>query len=699
MNLRYIILLLTSSLTVAAYGGTVLNPISSGQQIYVAVNGNDSSPGTSTAPVRTIQRGVDLANPGDTVVVRDGTYGPEGAYTCGDTCGVEHATVNIGKAGTASAWITLKAEHKWAVTLDSQLQGDSYINLKSGAAYISIEDFQFTAGYWEGIHSNESAHHIMIRGNHFHHIGNRVYNPSGTSFGIVGVFIGTSTHDYVFDGNVFNNIGRLPGNLSTSYNHDHGLYIYGSNVTVMNNVFYNLQAGWAIQISPGVSNHLIANNTFSGANPQRDGQIELWGSHSNIIIRDNIFYNPRNYAIDKYQDQESGSSIDHNLVYGATDIIGSSTSGLSLSNNTTGADPLFVNPSAYDFHLSPGSPAAGAGVAVPECTTDMDDSQRPINGAYSLGAYELASLSAQAKGPSVSISANGSSFTASSNIGLSATAVAGSSPVSRVDFYAGQSLIGSAYSSPYAMTWYNVSGGSYAVKAIATDSAGLTGSSNTLNLSVTSGAPAPPPISSASKPDAYWNFNEGRGTVASDASGHGFSATLKGAGWGSGHSGSGLKLNGSGYADVSGATSLGAGSYLTVAFWVAPQDVPGTDERLISKRYSWDLKLNGDSRRPQFSASGSYATLNYSAALWAWQHIAFTFSSGVMHGYVNGIEVPFLANTFSSGQSLQAQTYGFAIGADSSNSSAAKGSMDDVVIYNRALSGAEVATLYSSGVQ
>lgn len=40
----------------------------------VAVGGDDSAAGTVERPLRTIQRAVDLAGPGDTVVVRGGTY-------------------------------------------------------------------------------------------------------------------------------------------------------------------------------------------------------------------------------------------------------------------------------------------------------------------------------------------------------------------------------------------------------------------------------------------------------------------------------------------------------------------------------------------------------------------------------------------------------------------------------------------------
>ncbi|MCX5653171.1 MAG: right-handed parallel beta-helix repeat-containing protein [Planctomycetota bacterium] len=43
-------------------------------EFHVAVNGNDANPGTQAAPLRTIQRGADLAQPGDVIAVHEGVY-------------------------------------------------------------------------------------------------------------------------------------------------------------------------------------------------------------------------------------------------------------------------------------------------------------------------------------------------------------------------------------------------------------------------------------------------------------------------------------------------------------------------------------------------------------------------------------------------------------------------------------------------
>lgn len=45
-----------------------------GAEFHVAINGNDSNAGTPAAPLRTIQRAADLAQPGDVVIVHAGVY-------------------------------------------------------------------------------------------------------------------------------------------------------------------------------------------------------------------------------------------------------------------------------------------------------------------------------------------------------------------------------------------------------------------------------------------------------------------------------------------------------------------------------------------------------------------------------------------------------------------------------------------------
>lgn len=49
-------------------------PSALARELHVSLQGNDQHPGTAKAPLRTIQRGADLAQPGDTITVHEGVY-------------------------------------------------------------------------------------------------------------------------------------------------------------------------------------------------------------------------------------------------------------------------------------------------------------------------------------------------------------------------------------------------------------------------------------------------------------------------------------------------------------------------------------------------------------------------------------------------------------------------------------------------
>jgi Right handed beta helix region/Protein of unknown function (DUF1565) len=332
---------------------------------YVDTQGDDSNPGSASAPFRTLMRGVVAAVAGDVVLVRDGVYGHENAVTAGDTPNGEASPVVLVNSGTPDAWIVIRAEHKWGATLDCEMLCDAYIDLRD-ASCIEIQDFVITRGYKEGIHSNDAAHNIILRGNRFEYIANR---STSTSIGLDGMYTNPNCYDFLIDGNVFHDIGRTdPSQL------DHGLYLRGSNFTVTNNVFYNITRGWSIQMADGLDNVLIANNTFAFPNDgARGGQIMMWNTQSNIVIQNNVFYESVGYAIVRFRSSVSNCAVDHNLVFGAAAMMANSSGCTLDATNQIGADPMFVNASLppYDFHLQATSVAIGAGVFEPSVIADF----------------------------------------------------------------------------------------------------------------------------------------------------------------------------------------------------------------------------------------------------------------------------------------------------------------------------------------
>jgi hypothetical protein len=99
-------------------------------------------------------------------------------------------------------------------------------------------------------------------------------------------------------------------------------------------------------------------------------------------------------------------------------------------------------------------------------------------------------------GPTVSITSpsGGQTFSAPANIPIDASASESGGSISKVEFFAGTTLLGTASTSPYSITWSNVASGSYSLTAEAFDATGNTATSAAVAITVGSGGttgPAP----------------------------------------------------------------------------------------------------------------------------------------------------------------------------------------------------------------
>ncbi|MFG6192549.1 right-handed parallel beta-helix repeat-containing protein [Nonomuraea sp. JJY05] len=122
-------------------------------QLHVATSGNDANPGTLDRPLATIQRAVDLAQPGTVISVRGGTY----ALT---------SNIQIMKSGTSSSPITLAAYGTERVVIDGEALpntpapvGGSIPNAQRGAIHME-------ASYWRitGLEIANGPYGIFCRG-------------------------------------------------------------------------------------------------------------------------------------------------------------------------------------------------------------------------------------------------------------------------------------------------------------------------------------------------------------------------------------------------------------------------------------------------------------------------------------------------------------------------------------------------------
>jgi hypothetical protein len=103
--------------------------------LVVATNGSDSAPGTLAQPLRTVQRAVDLARPGDSIAVRAGTY----ALT---------DNITITTSGTASQPIALGAYQGERVVIDGEQLAASHTPVGGSIPRAERGAIHQEASYW-----------------------------------------------------------------------------------------------------------------------------------------------------------------------------------------------------------------------------------------------------------------------------------------------------------------------------------------------------------------------------------------------------------------------------------------------------------------------------------------------------------------------------------------------------------------------
>ncbi len=223
--------------------------------------------------------------------------------------------------------------------------------------------------------------------------------------------------------------------------------------------------------------------------------------------------------------------------------------------------------------------------------------------------------------------------------------------------------------------------------------------------------PAPPEVPEGLV--ALWNFDEGSGTTAADSSGNGHDGTISGATWTSpGAEGTGfcLDFDGQGTNRVSVGTFSVAGNAISIACWYKADnlDTPGNDPRLISKAIGgaseehWFMVSSSrvsDTKvlRFRLKTDGTTGELKADTAtgnieLDVWTHTAAVWDGATMRLYKNGVEV---GSTAKGGTLSTDPAAKVSIGNQPAETGDRPwdGLIDDVRIYDRALSVDEIAEL------
>lgn len=192
-----------------------------------------------------------------------------------------------------------------------------------------------------------------------------------------------------------------------------------------------------------------------------------------------------------------------------------------------------------------------------------------------------------------------------------------------------------------------------------------------------------------------WSFDEGAGTTSADLSANGNLATLQGAVWTpSGKHGSALSFDGiSAKAVVADSATLDLTEAMTLEAWVYPDVVPTTWATGVYKETDRYYLEPGTSQNAP-GAGGTFGSGNRNAIggsplpAMAWTHLACTYNGADVRLYVNGAQ----AGSVSATGAITTSTSPLTMGGNTPYGEFFNGRIDDVRVYSRALSAAEIQT-------
>jgi parallel beta-helix repeat protein len=375
---------------------------------YVATTGNDASPGTVSQPFRTLARGVNSLNAGDTLYIRGGTYD-------------EAINVTSKTSGSAGNYYTIAGYPGETVTLTQMVIG-TYAPANS---YYIFENFILDGvGKPEGIYwtIGNASHDITLRNleikNWFGHgllvggnnqasdniqvINCRIHDVRALDIPghrYLGIYFWRGNNGLLDGNDIYNN----PGGGIQIYPGPTG-YLTVRNNRIHDNSFLSTQPIGGIAVNQNVGtglkiyNNLIYRNGVNSADQSPPG-IEIQFGPSGAKIWNNTIYGNKGWGFMISTTDAVNNEVRNNIVYGngvgqIYDIGAGTVKDHNLTNN-----PNFMNTAASDFNLQTNSPAIDAGVNLIEIKTDFKKNPRPQGFAFDIGAYEVGTKSTSLSPP------------------------------------------------------------------------------------------------------------------------------------------------------------------------------------------------------------------------------------------------------------------------------------------------------------
>jgi hypothetical protein len=214
------------------------------------------------------------------------------------------------------------------------------------------------------------------------------------------------------------------------------------------------------------------------------------------------------------------------------------------------------------------------------------------------------------------------------------------------------------------------------------------------------GTPATPTLGGANLV-GYWKFDEGTGPFAVDSSGHGNTGTLaNGPTWAAGMSGNALRFDGiDDNVTVFDSNVLDLSNSFTISAWVNPSSTATDFRAVLAKNYKYYLYASGAGFCGDGNPLGGFyegrdlvACEAWPLPVNAWSHLSVTYDGSTLTFYRNGL----VGATAAVSGALSASTGTLQIGA-SEYGEYFQGLIDEVRVYNKRLSNAEIQSIYQQG--
>ena len=215
----------------------------------------------------------------------------------------------------------------------------------------------------------------------------------------------------------------------------------------------------------------------------------------------------------------------------------------------------------------------------------------------------------------------------------------------------------------------------------------------------------------------HWTFDAGSGTTAVDSSGNNYTATLyNGVTWVPGKIGDAISANTTNQYASTASINLSATSAVTVALWV--NRTYGTGGTTGDTLFEFSTNYNNNDNVFAFFPDeapdcgvtameiGIDGNSGYNIKCYTqptsgvWHHLAVVYdmtqaAANEVNLYIDGVLQTALKQTYNSNNTGKFGTYPLYLFSRAGTASYAGGEMDDLQLYNRALSAAEVQQIYT----